>query len=148
MHRLAFGLVAVLLVGCAPSEEAAPADEVAMVPAGLSAADLMGTWTVTSTPAGSDSVVTYTMMATADPSTWTVQFEGLDPMPAYVTFDGDSVMISFGPFESRLRAGVMVTAEGVSRLSGDMLMGTFTAHYQTTEADSVLRGTTHGTRVP
>jgi hypothetical protein len=119
-----------------------------MVPAGLSAADLMGTWTVTSTPAGSDSVVTYTMMATADPSTWTVQFEGLDPMPAYVTFDGDSVMISFGPFESRLRAGVMVTAEGVSRLSGDMLMGTFTAHYQTTEADSVLRGTTHGTRVP
>lgn len=146
MRRLAFGLVAVLLVGCAPSEEAAPAEEAAVVPVGLSAADLVGTWNVSAMPEGSDSAVTYTMVATEDPSTWTVQFEGIDPMTAQVTFYGDEVTTVIGPFESRLRAGVMVTSTGVSHLQDGMLMGTFVARYETTEADSVISGTTHATR--
>ncbi len=146
MRRLAFGLVAVLLVGCTPSEEAAPAEDVAMETAGLSAADLVGTWNMSAYPEGSDSAVTYTMVATEDPSTWTVQFEGLDPMTAMVTFEGNEVTTVVGPYESRLRPGVMVTTTGVSHLEGDMLMGTFVARYETTEPDSVISGTSHGTR--
>lgn len=149
MRRVALGLAAVALLGCAAGEEPAEEMEAAAAPAGLSAADMVGTWEITATGEGGESGVTYRMVATEDPATWTVQFGDMDPLPVQVSFDGDSVMTSFGPFPSQLREGVTVrSASGVSRLDGGMLMGTFVARYETTEADSVLYGTTHGMRNP
>jgi hypothetical protein len=134
-----------LAVGCAPAEEQPGAETAA---ATISLADFAGTWTVSTMPEASDSVlVTYELAATATTDGWTLTFPGRDPIPVTVALvDGDSVVTDMGPFESALRPGVMVTTRAVSRPQGDMLSGTFVAHYATDTPDSVLRGRLHGTR--
>jgi hypothetical protein len=71
-----------------------------------------------------------------------------DPLEAEVTTSGDSIVMVAGPFESVRRDGVMVTTHSVYRLEGDRLVGTVVARYETTEADSVLRLASEGTRTP
>jgi hypothetical protein len=72
-----------------------------------------------------------------------------DPVPLTVAVDGDSLIMDAGPYRSALRAeSTMVTLRSISRIENGIMMGTFTAHYDTQSPDSVLRGRTHGTRVP
>lgn len=142
-----------LLLSCEPAaEEEVPAEERAMEEEGeaaLSAADLAGTWTVTAFGEAGDSLVTYELRATGDPSAWTIVFPERDPVPVrVVAIEGDSVVTEAGPYQSVLREGVSVTTHQVARLEGDRLVGTFVARYETTEADSVVRGRVEGTRQP
>jgi hypothetical protein len=65
-----------------------------------------------------------------------------------VTTSGDSIMVESGPFESVRRDGVTVRTNSVFRLEVDRLAGTTVAHYETSEADSVLRLRVEGTRAP
>jgi hypothetical protein len=86
----------------------------------------------------SDSVIlTYEMTASADPTAWTITFPGRPPVQVRPTVDGDSIITEAGPYESALRKGQQVTTKGVFRLVNGELVGTTTAHYQTTGADSV-----------
>lgn len=141
-----------LVLGCErdATEEATEgeaADTVAAAPT-ISLADVAGTWDMRSVPeTGADTTATvYQIQATADG--WTFLLPDRDPIEAAVTTSGDSIITDMGPFESVRRAGVMVSTHGVFRLDGDRLVGTTTAHYETTEADSVLRLDTEGTRAP
>ena len=150
---LAFCTVA--LLGCAKKETppadaaaeaaanpaAAPAAEPAMAaaPANITAADVAGKWNVRVARIGSDSaLVTMVLDATGDPSTWTFNFPGRPPVPANVKMDGDSIMVTAGPYPSAVRKGVKVSTDGVIRLIDDKLVGHTTAHYQVSTADSVL----------
>ena len=92
--------IALALVGCtrpadkpaeSGQEEAAPAAE---APAGVSLADLAGTWNIRSTVRGKEStVVTYDMVATADRDGWSIKFPDRDPIPVrIVAVEGDSVV--------------------------------------------------------
>ncbi len=82
--------ITLLLIGCGkPADKPedttvgeAPATETA--PAGISLADLAGTWNVRSTLDGSDKVITYDLVATGDQSGWTLKFPGRDPIPVRV----------------------------------------------------------------
>ncbi len=141
MSRLALLCCAVALVGCAASEETADTPDESTAPT-IALADVAGTWTVRAMSEGSDSViVTYEMVATDNMEGWTMKFPDRDPLPMrVVAVNGDSVVVEAGPYESMLRAGVMVSVRSVSRLDGEMMMGTFVAHYETSEADSVLSG--------
>jgi hypothetical protein len=143
---------AVALVGCAGGEEEMPADTPATAMAApLSFADVAGTWSVQTMSESSDSVlITFTLNATADGSGWTMSFpDRPDPVPLTVAVDGDSLIMDAGPYRSALRAeSTMVTLRSISRIENGIMMGTFTAHYDTQSPDSVLRGRTHGTRVP
>jgi hypothetical protein len=143
---------AVALVGCAGGEEEMPGDTpAAAMAAPLSFADVAGTWSVQTMGEASDSVlVTFTLTATADGSGWTMTFPNRpDPVPLTVAVDGDSIIMDSAPYQSVLRAeSTMVTTHSVGRLENGMMMGTFTARYETQGPDSVLRGRTHGTRVP
>ena len=127
-----------LLVACAPADEEAT----------LSLADVAGTWSMDALQETGDSViVTMEMTATDSYDGWAIMFAGRDPIAARVTeVGGDSIVSEFGPYESALRAGVMVTTTSVIRLDGDNLVGTFVARYATTEADSILRGRLQGVR--
>ena len=146
----------VLLLGCGKSGEkpadtdigAAPA--MAEEPAGISMADMAGTWNIRSTLDGSDKTITYDMVASGDGSAWTVNFPGRDPIPArVVTTGGDSVVWESGPFESVIRKGVMVkTSRVTAHLRDGKLTGTTTAVYDATGADSVAHLTLEGTRAP
>jgi hypothetical protein len=69
-------------------------------------------------------------------------------MPVKVSVDGDSIMISAGPYSSVRRKGVQVTTFGVARLQSGQLNGSTTAHYKVKGADSVLVLTTTGQRAP
>ena len=151
--RLCLVLVGGLIVlGCErqATEEATEdqaADTVAAAPT-ISLADVAGTWDMRSVPeAGPDTTATiYQIQATAD--AWTFMLPDRDPIEAVVTTSGDSILTEAGPFESVRREGLMVSTEGVFRLEGDRLVGTTVAHYQTSEADSVLRLYVEGTRAP
>jgi hypothetical protein len=146
MKRFALLCCAAFLVGCTGSEEQASTEMAAV--STMSLADIAGVWTMEALPeAGDSALVTYEMVATENTEGWTVTFPDRDPIPArVVTVEGDSLIVELGPYESALREGVMVSTRSVVRLHDDHLMGTFVARYETTEADSVLRGQQRGTR--
>lgn len=145
--------IALVLVGCGkPADKPAdatvgeaPAMEAA--PAALSLADMAGTWNVKSKVAGSDTELSYDIVATADKSGWTLNFPNRDPIPLrIVAVEGDSVVYQAGPFESALRKGVQVNTDVVARLKDGKLVGTTTAHYDVKGADSVATLTFEGMR--
>ena len=144
----------VAMVGCAkkekpPAEPIAEAPAPPPAPAALTAADVAGTWNMRVTPAGSDStILTFTLNASGDPSTWTFNFPGRPPVPVKVTMDADSMITAAGPYQSALRKGVKVSTTGVMRLKDGKLVGSTTAHYATKSADSVLQLNSEGTRAP
>jgi hypothetical protein len=151
--RLCLILVGGLLaLGCErqAAEEATeeqPADTVATA-ATISLADIAGTWDMRAVPeTGADTTATiYQIQATADG--WTYYLPDRDPIEASVTPSGDSIIVNAGPFESVRREGVTVRTNSVFRLEGDRLVGTTVAHYQTSEADSVLPLHVEGTQAP
>lgn len=156
MHKalaLCLTLVGGLLaLGCErqAAEEATEeqmADTVAAAPT-ISLADVAGAWDMRAVPeSGADTTATvYQIQATADG--WTYYLPDRDPIEASVTASGDSFLVEAGPFESVRRDGVTVRTNSVFRLEGDMLVGTTVAHYETSEADSVLRLRVEGTRAP
>ena len=145
-----------LLAACTKADETPAADATAttMAPApaaGVSLADMAGTWNVAATPmSGADTTPTrYTMVTTADSSGWSLTFANRpgSAIPIrVVAVDGDSVMTEAGPFESNRRAGVQVTTRTALRLEGGRVVGTTRASYATTGADTVLMLRTEGTR--
>jgi hypothetical protein len=140
MRAAALGLTALFIVACGGAESG-DMDEAA----GLSASDLAGTWDLRAYPAGSDSAVTYQVVATADPAGWTMRMPGREPVGIRVTIAGDSLVTVTGPFESVLRPGVMVTTTMVARLENGRMVGTMVARYEGAGADSVLTGRIEGT---
>jgi hypothetical protein len=146
MRRFLLICGAVGLVACSkPADQ--PAADATATPAMLMMSDLAGKWHVKAMPENSDSVITeYDVMV--DSASATVMLPNRDPMMVQVMVSGDSVIMDSGPFESVLRKGVQVTTHGVSRLQGGELVGMTTAHYATTNADSVVTLRTQGTRTP
>lgn len=146
--------IALALVGCSrPAdrpEEAAQEETsaAAEAPAGISLADVAGTWNIRAQVRGKESMaLTYDMVATGDRDGWSIRFPDRDPIPVrIVAVEGDSIVSEAGPFESALRKGVQVSTRVVSRLQGDKLVGTTTAHYQVTGPDSVAQLDFEGTR--
>jgi len=142
------------LVACAGSEKpsadtaAAATPAPAPAPATLSLADLAGKWTQQVRAENSDSVlVTAEVVATPDPSGWTITLPGRPVMPVRITVAGDSLLTATGPYESVLRKGVQVTTSGVMRMQDGKLVGITIAHYAgATGADSVARLRTEMTR--
>jgi hypothetical protein len=147
MRKPILSCVAALAVSCAPAEDQAAPDQ-PPPPATVSLADLAGTWAVTGLAESDDSVLmAYELNATSTSDGWTSTLPGREPVPVRVLLvDSDSVVAEAGPFESALRAGVMVRTRTVARLQGDTLVGTIVAHYDTDDADSVLTGRLHGMR--
>lgn len=145
MYRCSALCCAVLLVACAPSGERAE-----METPMISLADVAGVWSMQAFPeVGDTALVTYEMVATDNTEGWTVNFRDRTPIPARVAaVEGDSITVDVGPYESVLRAGVMVSTRSVVRLQDGNLRGTFVARYQTTQPDSVMRGRQQGTRKP
>jgi hypothetical protein len=139
MRRLCAVIAIAALAACAPKEQPADTMATATPPAPtIALSDVAGTWTANVMRQDSDSVIlTYEMTASADPTAWTITFPGRPPVPVRPTVDGDSIITEAGPYESALRRGQQVTTRGVFRLVNGELIGTTTAHYQTTGADSV-----------
>jgi hypothetical protein len=145
-----------LVVGCSKAADKpadatlgeAPAMEKA--PAAISLADVAGTWKIRSTVDGSEgTAVSYDLVATADPSGWSIKFPDREPIPVrVVAAEGDSIVTESGPFESVLRKGVQVNTRVVSRLRDGKLVGTTTARYQVSGPDTLARLSFEGTRAP
>jgi len=156
MRRLMLCCCAIALVGCnKPKEEpamesTAAAPETPAAPAPIALADIAGKWSVrTMTESGDSTLVTYEMVASGDSSGWSLNFPKRKPVPVrVVAVDGDSIVTEAGPFESVLRKGIKVTTRSVNRLQDGKLVGTTTAHYATSGADSVRNLRFEGTRAP
>jgi len=153
MRTLTFALGLALVAGCAkekPAVQAAPPPPPPpAAPAPINLADVAGEWTVTVTPAASDSVLlTYKLHATAADTGWTITFPGRKPMAVKIMTMGDSITTTVAPYESVLRKRTKVSTEGVMHLVNGQLVGTATAHYVTTKADSVVNLKVNGTKSP
>jgi hypothetical protein len=147
-------LVGVLALGCArPAADEATeteepmADTMAAAPT-ISLADIAGTWDMRAVPESGPDTTTTVYQIEATPDGLTYYLPDRDPVAATVTTSGDSIMVESGPFQSMRRDGVTVRTNTVFRLEGDRLVGTVVAHYETSEADSVLRLRAEGTRAP
>lgn len=152
MRRLALLLSAAVLVGCSKKEpEPAPpaAEPVAPpAPAPIDLNAVAGTWEMKTMPAAGDSVLTtFTLVATADTAGWVMTLPKRKPVALKITVSGDSVMSEAPQYESVLRKGVKVTTTSVFHLVGDKLMGTTTARYVTSGADSVVMLRSEGMKV-
>jgi hypothetical protein len=152
MRYLALFCCAGLLFGCGEQQEAASdemAGEAAPMAEMTSLADYAGTWQMQALTETGDSVlVEYEMVATDGMDGWTITFPDRDPMSVrIVAHEGDSIVTEVGPYESLFRPGVMVTTRSVGRLENGTMVGTFTATYETEEADSILTGQSRGTKV-
>jgi len=153
---MALALACVLVSACAreeiEDEDTAMMEDTtaaASEPVGISLADVAGTWVINARSETGQEVPEYELEATADPSSWEIRFPDREPIPARVVeVSGDSIVSEAGPYESVLRPGVQVTTRSVYRLEGDRLIGTTVAHYQTTDADSVVIVRGEGTRAP
>jgi hypothetical protein len=156
MRRLTLCCCIAILIGCSKSKQqpapdaAAAAPAAPAAPAPISLADVAGTWNMRTMADGSDSVlISYQLVATADPSGWMTNFPNRKPVPLrVVAVAGDSIVTEAGPYESVLRKGVQVTTHQVTRLQDGMLMGTTIARYSTSGPDSVLHLRFEGTRAP
>jgi hypothetical protein len=156
MRSLTICCCLAVLAACArPEQQAAKDSTAASLGAGaaatpISLAAVAGKWTMRTMAATSDStLLTFDLVATADPSGWTFNFPNRAPVPVRVlAIDGDSIVTEAGPYESALRKGVQVSTHSVMRLQDGNLVGTTVAHYTTTGPDSVLDLRTHGTRAP
>lgn len=126
----------------AASERAEAGGEAAAV----SLADVAGTWDVVAISEAGDTV-THQMVATDTRQGWEMRTADREPIPMeVVAVEGDSIVTRTAPYPSLLRDGVDVTVTSVTRLSGDRMVGTWVARYETTGADSVLRGRLEGSR--
>lgn len=151
MRKTFLILAAVVAVGCAGAEEDVVADSpaAAAMPAPLSFADFAGRWSIQLLGEMSDSVMaTYELNATSDGSSWTLTPTGREPIPVRAAVESDSLLIDAGPYKSTTPANVDVTTNGVGRLEGGMLVGTFVSQYALAGGDSVVRGRLRGTRTP
>ena len=148
MSRVAALCGTALLIACAPSGEQAGTGDTAAAPAAISLADVAGTWNMETSGMGSDSIlVTSQLVATNSMDGWTMILPGRDPVPVRVlAVDADSIVAEMGPFPSALREGVTVTTHLVTRMQDGRLISHLTAHYQTSDADSVVMLRSTGTR--
>jgi hypothetical protein len=147
MRHLAICCTVVVLAGCGRAEQQAAGDQAA---ASISLADVAGTWNVRTMAQGSDSVlVSFQMTAGGDTSGWSFNVPQRGPVPVrVVAVAGDSIVTDAGPYESVLRPGVQVSVHSVLRLQDGKLVGTSTARYSSSGADSVVTLRTEGTRAP
>jgi hypothetical protein len=155
MRRIAQLSCAVVLIGCAKSDQPAAdttpaAATPAPAPAPIALADVAGKWNVKGTnETGDSTLVTYVFTATGDTSGWTITFPGRKPVPVHVVaVAGDSIVIEAGPYPSMLRKGVQVRTSGPLRLQDGKLVGTVKAQYSVKTADSVRMVRTEGTKAP
>ena len=153
MRHLVSCCCAVVLIGCAKSEEQPARDTTAAAlatPTTISLGDVAGKWAVRNmTESGDSTLVSFEMVATANTSGWTFNFPNRKPVPVrVVAVDGDSIVTEAGPFESVLRKGVQVRSRTVNRLQDGKLVGVTVARYATSRPDSVLRLRFEGTRAP
>ena len=154
MRRLMLGCCAIALVACnKPKEEpamesTAAAPETPAAPAPIALADVAGKWSVRAMAESGDStLVSYELVASGDTSGWSLNFPKRKPVPMrVVAVAGDSIVTEAGPFESVLRKGIKVTTNSVLRLQDGKLVGTTTAHYATSGADTVRNLRMEGTR--
>lgn len=147
-------LFGILVGACAEQEgmdDAEQADEAAEAqmaeePAPTTTlADFAGTWETVAYMESGDTVPS-TITATASPGGWMVELPDRDPMPMRVTLAGDSVVSEFGPYESVLQEGVMVTVRSVTHLEDGQMVGTMEATYAGEGDDTVVNGRLEGTR--
>lgn len=157
MNRFAFLVLATLTLGaCAEKteEDAGVLADTAQMPlpaepAGVSLAEIAGTWRVDVSPVDKDTIVlSYTLWASGDTSQWKMKFDDrADTMKVNIVgMAGDSVVTRFGPYSSALRPNVSVVTEAVNRMQNGQLNGSVTARYSVTTADSVMRFRLAGTR--
>lgn len=153
---LGLALACVLAVACAQEageSDTSPATEDTLATpaesAGISLADVAGTWVSTATAESGESVPGFELVATAGESGWEMRFPDREPIPMRILeVAGDSIVAEAGPYSSILRPGAQVSTTSVYRLQGDRLVGRIVARYQTTEADSVVVLHSVGTRTP
>lgn len=118
-------LVVPFLIACGGSEMP-PADSAAAAPAGLTDADVAGTWSGTVTPDGLDSaVVHWTQVCSAGTCRITTQEAPGDTVTHTYTIAADSVVgVSAAFTDTTIVKGATIVDHWVGRVNGSQVTGT------------------------
>jgi hypothetical protein len=139
-----------LLIACAKSDTA-QTDSAAMAPAmaaALTDADVAGTWTGTSMPAGSDSVVAHWTQVCGGGTCRGTSQESKDTVVSSYTLSGDSAVGVSQPYTDPAIPGVKVIDNWVVRIQGTMASGTGSMALASKPDSVVFRYRFEGTRAP
>jgi hypothetical protein len=146
MRALPIVVAAIILTGCgAPADQ--PAQAGPATTAGLSLADVAGTWENTATLDGVPEPVVSTMSGSAAGDDWTMAFPDRAGIPMLVSIASDSLIGQSAEYESILRPGVMVSVRTASVLQDGELVGSLVATYRTANGEEVVPGALRGVRV-
>jgi hypothetical protein len=148
MSRLTLLCCAALLVACAKTENAPPADTgmaAAPVPeappaaAPISLKDVAGKYDFTGkNEAGDTTLVTYELNATGDTTGWTIKFPNRPAIAQRIlSVSGDSIVLEAGPYSSQIQKGVQVRTHTVYRMQNGKLVGRTVAQYDTKGPDTL-----------
>ena len=138
-------LAALLLIACAPKEQAeAPAAP--PPPPAPTVADFAGTWNATTTLPGSQPVETQ-IVVNAD-GTGQMLAAGRDPVPLTLSINGDSLIAVSAEYESLLRKGTMVVIRVANHRGGDELHSNVIATYKSASGEEVVNGTMTARKAP
>jgi hypothetical protein len=135
-----------LLAACAKAEKAQPETAAAAGPMALTDADVAGTWTGTSMPMGSDSVLAHwTQVCGSGTCKGTV--EGMtDTVPATYTLMADSVMGQSAAYTDPAVPGVRVMDMWTLHLQNGKVVGTGTLRLADNPDSVVMRYRFEGSR--
>lgn len=122
MRRRAALIAILLAIGARPAPTQMPA---------LTLAAVAGEWRGAFTIGPADSAIaTFVLTATPDGRQWTLLLPGHEPHPTrVVAIAGDSVVTETGPYASTRLPGQTVTTRMTCHVSGDVMSGSFWAHY-------------------
>jgi hypothetical protein len=147
MRRFLFAVP--FLIACGGAETP-PADSAAMAPAGLTDADVAGTWSGTVTPEGQDTLqIPWTDVCGAGTCRLVVSTMPNDTIVATYTIQGDSVVGTSSPYaDTTIVKGAMLIDTWVARISGNQLTGTGMAKLADRPDSVVMRYRFTGTKNP
>lgn len=144
-------LLALALVACS-TNDASKTDSAAggvAAPAPLTAADVAGTWSGTTTAEGSDSIVNrWTSIRESDGAGKLVSDNAPDTISYTVVYDADSMIATSKPFVSRADPKTQVVFRSVGRLKDGKLVGTSMTTLAAKPDSVVSRGRWEATRKP
>jgi hypothetical protein len=122
--KRSLGILA-LVLACGPAEQPAMDTAAMAAPAGLSAADMAGTWSGVIMAEASDSIVgRFTAISPTGSDSKTIVEGRPDTIATMHTIDGDSIVATSAPYTDETLPGKpQVTFRGVARMIDGKLVG-------------------------
>ena len=146
--RSAVLAASLLLLACAPKEQAEAPAALPPPPPAPTVADFAGTWNAETVMPGAAAPIKTTLTINADGTGQMVAEGRAEPVPLTYSISGDSLIAVSGEYESLVRKGTMVTIRTANVRGGPGLTGVVYAVYKGAKGEETANGTMTAAKAP